>query len=173
MEEIALFVRPKPVSSGDERTQLETWLAFYRATLLKKCAHMTAENLARLPVEGSSMSLLGLLRHLTFVEQFWFERRFAGREVTPYYRLPDNSDAAWTNLDSATLDEVVALFNRACATSDELARGHELDEFATFAGVDPDPVDLRWIYLHMIEEYARHCGHADLLRELVDGVTGY
>ncbi len=119
------------------------------------------------------MSLLGLLRHMTFVEQIWFERRFADRDVAPYYRGSDNTDLAWTGLDGTSLDDVVALFNQACATSDDLARGHDLNEFAKFTGVDRDPVDLRWIYLHMIEEYARHCGHADMLRELIDGVTGY
>ena len=173
MEEIPKFVRPKPLSSGDERSQLESWLAFYRATLLKKCSGLSVEDLARQPVASSTMSLLGLLRHMTFVEQVWFERRFAGDDVPLYYRRPGNTDVAWTELDSATLDDVVTLFNHACATSDDLARGHDLGEFATFVGVDRDPVDLRWIYLHMIEEYARHCGHADVLRELIDGVTGY
>jgi hypothetical protein len=173
MEEISKFVRPKPLSSGEERSQLDSWLAFYRATLLKKCAGLNVEELARRPIESSTMSLLGLLRHMTFVEQVWFERRFADYDVAPYYRRPGNVDVAWTELDGATLDDVVALFNQACATSDDLARGHELDEFAKFAGVGRDPVDLRWIYLHMIEEYARHCGHADVLRELIDGVTGY
>jgi uncharacterized damage-inducible protein DinB len=119
------------------------------------------------------MSLLGLLRHMTFVEQIWFDVRFAGNDVVEYYRRPDDREVAWTELESATLDEVVATFNQACETSDELARGHGLDEIVKNPGVGREPVDLRWIYLHMIEEYARHCGHADLLRELIDGVTGY
>jgi uncharacterized damage-inducible protein DinB len=173
MEEIAPFVRPKPLSSGDERSQLESWLTFYRATLLKKCSGLTVEGLARRPVASSTMSLLGLLRHMTFVEQIWFDVRFAGNDVVEYYRRPDDREVAWTELESATLDDVVATYYRACAASDELARGHELDEFVTNPGPGREPVDLRWIYLHMIEEYARHCGHADLLRELIDGTTGY
>jgi uncharacterized damage-inducible protein DinB len=159
--------------SGGEREQLLSWLAFYRATLLKKCSGLSFENLCRRPVESSTMSLLGMLRHMTFVEQVWFDARFAGNDVVEYYKQPDDRDAEWNELNSATLEEVVANFNTACETSDELARGHELDEMVTKPGVNRDPVDLRWIYLHMIEEYARHCGHADILRELVDGATGY
>lgn len=119
------------------------------------------------------MSLLGLLRHMAFVEQIWFDVRFAGNDVVEYYRSPDDRDAEWTELDSATLVEVVANFNRACETSDELVRGHGLDEMVKQPGAGREPVDLRWIYLHLIEEYARHCGHADILREMVDGATGY
>jgi uncharacterized damage-inducible protein DinB len=173
MEEIARFERPEPLYSGDERSQMESWVAFYRATLLEKCFGLTFDDLARRPVESSTMSLLGLLRHMTFVEQIWFDARFAGNDVDEYYRRPDDREVAWTELDSATLEEVVELFNRACETSDELARGHDLGEFVKVAGVGWEPVDLRWIYLHMIEEYARHCGHADIIRELIDGTTGY
>jgi uncharacterized damage-inducible protein DinB len=173
MDEIPKFVRPKPLLSGPEREQLGSWLAFYRATLLKKCSGLAFEDLARRPVATSTMSLLGMVRHMTFVEQVWFDVRFAGNEVVEYYRRPDDREVEWTELDSATLDEVVANFQRACETSDELARGHELEELVKERGADGEPVDLRWIYLHMIEEYARHCGHADILRELVDGTTGY
>jgi uncharacterized damage-inducible protein DinB len=81
VEEIPNFQRPKPLSRGDERDQLESWLAFYRATLLKKCAGLSFEDLCRRPVVTSSMSLLGALRHMTFVEQIWFDVRFAGNDV--------------------------------------------------------------------------------------------
>ena len=93
--------------------------------------------------------------------------------MTEYYKQPDNRDADWTELDSATLDQVVTNFEHACETSDELARGHDLDEMARLPGVNREPVDLRWICIHMIEEYARHCGHADIIRELIDDTTGY
>jgi uncharacterized damage-inducible protein DinB len=173
MEQIPRFERPKPLFSGDERSQLESWLVFYRATLLKKCSGLSFDDLARRPVVSSTLSLLGLLRHMTFVEQIWFDARFAGNDVVLYYRRPDDREMVWTELDSATLDDVVATFNRACETSDELARGHDLSEFVKEPGDGWEPVNLRWIYLHMIEEYARHCGHADILRELVDGTNGY
>jgi uncharacterized damage-inducible protein DinB len=173
MEEIPNFERPKPLSSGAEREQLESWLAFYRATLLKKCSGLSFGELCQRPVESSTMSLLGLVRHMTFVEQVWYDVRFAGNDVIEYYKRTDNREAEWTELDSATLDDVVANFNKACETSDELARGHQLEEFVKQPGAGREPVDLRWIYIHVIEEYARHCGHADILRELVDGTTGY
>jgi uncharacterized damage-inducible protein DinB len=173
MEEIPRFMRPKPLSSGGERDQLVSWLAFYRSTLLKKCSGLTFEDLCRRPVATSSMSLLGMVRHMTFVEQVWFDARFAGNDVTEYYRRPDDREAEWTELASATLDQVVADFEHACETSDELARGHDLDETVRRPGANREPVDLRWIYIHMIEEYARHCGHADIIRELIDGTTGY
>jgi hypothetical protein len=99
--------------------------------------------------------------------------RFAVNDVVDYYKRPDDREVEWTELDGATLDEVLANFQRACETSDELARGHELEEEVKRPGAGREPVDLRWIYLHMIEEYARHCGHADVLRELIDGTTGY
>jgi uncharacterized damage-inducible protein DinB len=173
MDEIPRFERPKPLSSGGEREQLESWLRFYRATLLKKCSGLSFKDLCRRPVESSMLSLLGMVRHMTFVEQVWFDARFAGNDVVEYYRRPDDREVEWTELDSATLDEVVANFQQACETSDELARGHALEEVVKNPGVGRDPVDLRWIYLHMIEEYARHGGHADILREMIDGTTGY
>ena len=173
MEEIPQIERPKPLLSGGERDQLVSWLAFYRATLLKKCSGLAFEDLCRRPVATSSMSLLGMVRHMTFVEQIWFDARFAGNDVTEYYKQPDNREAEWTELASATLDQVVADFEHACETSDELARGHNLDEPVRQPGANREPVDLRWIYIHMIEEYARHCGHADIIRELIDGTTGY
>jgi len=173
VDEIPRFQRPKPHLSGDEREQLESWLAFYRATLLKKCSGLSFEDLCRRPVATSSMSLLGILRHMTFVEQIWLDARFAGNDVTEYYRRPDEREAEWTELDSATLDQVVTNFEHACETSNELARGHDLGELVRRPGGDREPVDLRWIYIHLIEEYARHCGHADLIRELIDGTTGY
>jgi uncharacterized damage-inducible protein DinB len=173
MDKIPNFQRPKPILHGEERDQLESWLAFNRATLLKKCSGLTFEDLCRHPVATSSMSLLGIVRHMTFVEQIWFDARFSGNDVIEYYRRPDDREVEWNELDSATLDEVVANFQRACETSDELARGHDLDEFVQRPGDGREPVDLRWIYLHMIEEYSRHCGHADIIRELIDGATGY
>lgn len=173
MQEIPRFERPKPLLTGGERDQLESWLAFYRATLLKKCSGLSFEDLARRTIATSTMSLLGLLRHMTFVERVWFDARFAGNDVAEYYKRPENREAEWTELDTATLDQVVANFELACATSDDLARGHDLNDLVRRPGVDREPVDLRWIFIHMIEEYARHCGHADLIRELIDGTTGY
>jgi len=166
------FERPEPLLRGEERAQLVSWLAHYRATLLRKCAGLSVEELSLKPVATSSMSLLGILRHMTFVEQVWFDMRFAGHDVVVHYKRDDDPDADFNDLSSATLAEVVTNFHSACQRTDELVRGHELDELVKATGGRRDPVDLRWIYLHMIEEYARHCGHADIFRELIDGTTG-
>jgi uncharacterized damage-inducible protein DinB len=164
--------RAAPLLSGPERAQLESWLDFYRATLILKCAGLSVEQLSTRPVATSDLTLLGLLRHMTFVEQVWFEKVFAGLAIDDYYKRDDDRDADFHELTSSPLDDVVQLFYTACSTSRALSSGHELDEMALVAGRGRQ-VDLRWIYVHMIEEYARHCGHADLLRELIDGSTGY
>jgi len=161
-----------PLHSGPERSQLESWLDFYRSTLLLKCAGLSVEQLSTRAVASSELTLLGILRHMTFVEQAWFEEVFAGRTIVDYYKRDDDQMADFRDLTSAPLDEVVDLFERACAESRRVASGHELDEMALVVSRGRQ-VDLRWIHVHMIEEYARHCGHADLLRELIDGTTGY
>ncbi len=172
METMPVFVRPEPLARGEERPQLDSWLAYYRATLLRKCAGLSLEALSQRPVPSSSMSLLGILRHMTFVEQVWFHLRFAGHDVALFYQRDDDPDADFHDLTSATLDQVVANFHRTCERSDDVVGGHELEELVKVPGGRREPVDLRWIYLHMIEEYARHCGHADLFRELIDGTVG-
>ncbi len=172
MHEISAPSRVGPPHSGEERAQLEAWLDFHRATILMKCAGLNVEQLKARPVPSSDLSLLGLLRHLTFVEQVWLQMVFSGHEVTSYYKRDDDNDADFHDLDGASLDDVVDLFERSCQTSRDLADGHDLSEMA-LAPRHGREVDLRWIYIHMIEEYARHNGHADLLRELIDGATGY
>jgi len=164
--------RPHIPFSGAERLQLDAWLDFYRATLLTKCDGLNEAQLKIRPVETSTMSLLGLVRHLTFVEQVWFENCFAGRDVLEYYKTDTDRELDFTDLDGEEVEEVFARYERACALSRELALGHDLDEMSARPRRDRE-VDLRWIYVHLIEEYARHCGHADLLRELIDGATGY
>jgi hypothetical protein len=108
----------------------------------------------------------------TFVEQIWFESRFAGHDVVEYYKTEDDREIDFRDLESASVEDVLELYLASIATSRSLVEGHALEEMAQKAprGIE---VDLRWIYLHMIEEYARHCGHADIIRELIDATTGY
>jgi hypothetical protein len=164
--------RTYPVFCGEERDQLESWLDFYRGTLLDKCDGLTADQLKERPLATSKLSLLGMVRHMTFVEQTWFEVTFAGRDVVEYYKLADDRDSDFSDLDSASVEDVFNLFAVSVVVSREVAYGHALEEMAVKPrrGLD---VDLRWIFIHMIEEYARHCGHVDILRELIDGATGY
>jgi hypothetical protein len=158
--------------SGDERTQLDAWLDFQRATLLRKCDGLSVTQMKERPVATSLLSLLGIIRHMTFVEQVWFETTFAAHDTSDYYKTEGDRDADFNDLDSAALEVVIDLFLKSVKVSRELSAGHSLDELAKKPRRGRE-VDLRWIYVHMIEEYARHNGHADLIRELVDGTTGY
>lgn len=172
METFSAPDRPHIPFSGDERTQLDAWLDFYRGTLLEKCNGLNAAQLKERPVPTSLLSLLGLVRHLTFVEQVWFETTFSDKDVVEYYKTEGDRDADFRNLDDTSVEEVFDQYVHATNTSRSLSAGHDLDEMAKRPRRGRES-DLRWIYLHVIEEYARHCGHADLIRELVDGATGY
>jgi hypothetical protein len=156
---------------GDERSQLESWLTSYRETLLIKCNGLDVVQMKLRPVASSQLSLLGIIRHMTCVEQAWFELTFMGIESPEYYKSPTDRDADFRDLDELDLDQVLANYHRAISIAEQCASGHSLDEVAAKPRRERE-VDLRWIYVHMIEEYARHCGHADILRELIDGVTG-
>ena len=103
METIDRTTRPHPLLHGPERAQLESWLEFSRATLLKKCSGLTAEQLKLRPIAASTLSLLGIVRHMTFVEQIWFDTRFAGNETVAYYVTHDDPDAEFNDLDGASL----------------------------------------------------------------------
>jgi uncharacterized damage-inducible protein DinB len=164
--------RPPVPNVGDERPQLEAWLDFYRATLLTKCDSLNVAQLKTRPLATSPLSLLGIVRHMTFVEQVWFETTFAGADTVDYYKTDGDRDADFNDLDSDATETVFDLYQEVIAVSKDLVASHSLDEHAKKPRRGRD-VDLRWIYLHMIEEYARHCGHADLLREMIDGKTGY
>jgi hypothetical protein len=162
--------RTEPPEIADERTSLETWLDYHRKTLLFKCAGLTGEQLAARVVEPSSLTLLGLVRHMAGVERSWFRRRFTGEQVdTLYYDLDDNPDGDFDDVDPANAEADFATFEREVEAARAAAAGHGLDE--TFRHRETD-FDLRWVYVHMIEEYARHNGHADLIRERIDGTVG-
>jgi hypothetical protein len=153
--------------TGPERPMLQAFLDWHRATLLYKCSGLTGEQLAERTVPPSGLSLLGLVRHMTKVERTWFRQRFAGEPVEDLFggdRAADfeRGDQARAAADYARLTEEFKLADAAVAHA-------SLDDTFVHNG---EPVSLRLIYLHMIEEYARHLGHADLLRERTDGATG-
>ncbi|MGY1857520.1 DinB family protein [Modestobacter sp. SYSU DS0290] len=169
--------RVDPPFLDGERAAVEAWLEFHRATLLHKCAGLTPEQLGERSVPPSGLSLRGLLRHLTDVERYWFTRVVAGREApTIYWEADGEVDFDGVGADGD--DPVTAVPAELAAFTAELeasravaAQHHSLDELS--AGLrHGERVSLRWVYLHMIEEYARHNGHADLLRERIDGATG-
>ena len=159
--------RPEGPLAGPERPMLQAFLDWQRATLLYKCAGLTGEQLAERIVPPSGLSLLGLVRHMTEVERAWFRQRFAGESVDDPFGSDKTADferidPARAAADYARLTEEFKLVDAAVAHA-------SLDDTFTHRG---ELMSLRWIYLHMIEEYARHNGHADLLRERTDGATG-
>jgi uncharacterized damage-inducible protein DinB len=159
-------VRVDEPLTGDERVMRDGFLDYNRATLLQKCAGLTGEQLATQAVPPSALSLLGLVRHLTDVERNWFRLRFGGQEVA----LPYGGDAAFTGVRPERAAEELAALVAEQEAARQAVAGLPLDH----AWTSPrwGPMSLRWVLQHMSEEYARHNGHADLLRERLDGRTG-
>jgi uncharacterized damage-inducible protein DinB len=163
-------VDPPPI--GDERTMLEHYLDYHRRTLLLKCAGLTAEQLASRAVEPSTMTLLGLVRHLAEVERSWFRRRLAGERIDYLYCDMDaNPDGDFDDVDPAHAERDFAAYAEEVTAARAAAAGRSLEDTFVHTYLDVE-MSMRWMYLHMIEEYARHNGHADLLRERIDGATG-
>jgi uncharacterized damage-inducible protein DinB len=167
--------RPEPPTRLDERATLVGFLRWQRGTLELKCAGLDATELARRAVPPSTMSLLGLVRHLADVERGWFRGFMAGQDAPPHFTSDADRDA---DFNGAVADpEVVAEAWRTWRGEIAFAEGFvagapDLDLIG--AGTDPDrgAMSLRWVLVHMVEEYARHNGHADLLRERIDGRLG-
>jgi uncharacterized damage-inducible protein DinB len=154
-----------------ERQMLEAWLDFHRQTLLGKCSGLTEAQLRQRAAPPSSLSLLGLIRHMAEVERGWFRRRVAGEEVDFLYSSETDPDGEFDHVDSADAEQDLATYRREIGLARQAAAGHDLDE--TFFHVRRQAqMSVRWVYVHMVEEYARHNGHADLLRERIDGTTG-
>jgi uncharacterized damage-inducible protein DinB len=162
--------RPEPPHVGSEAETLSGFLDFQRATLLWKLEGLDDEQLRRAMVP-SGTSLLGLVKHLAYVERSWFQRVWAGQEVS-FPWTQEDPDADWRIEPDETTEDIVALYNGECDRSRQIvAAASALDE----AVVHPrwkEAVSRRWILTHMIEETARHVGHADILREQIDGVVG-
>jgi uncharacterized damage-inducible protein DinB len=164
--------RVEPDRIADERTALEQWLDYHRATLLKKCAGLTAEQLKRRAVAPSTLSLLGLVRHLTEVERWWF-RMHAGGEQLDFPYDPNQTGADFDDTADADAEADLSAYGQEIEAARAAVAGKHLDLVVPSRGDHPERTrDIRWIYMHMIEEYARHNGHADLMREAIDGATG-
>jgi uncharacterized damage-inducible protein DinB len=162
--------RSEPNFLLGERAMLEQWLEFHRVTLLIKCEGLDDEQRKRRPVTMSKLSLHGLIRHMAEVERNWFERvLLRAPDTPPIWFDPAIEDSELVPLDNADWDADLAAWNAQCDASRAAAADHELDDTGIRRG---EPCSLRWIYVHMIEEYARHNGHADLIREMIDGSVG-
>ncbi|WP_327258539.1 MULTISPECIES: DinB family protein [unclassified Streptomyces] len=162
--------RTYPSQSGDERTSLSGFLQFQRETLAMKCAGLTPEQLRRPAVPTSDLTLLGLVRHLAEVERSWFRRVLKDEVAPPHWPGPNAGEFAEFEVETADPDEAFRIWHEECVRSRATV---ETAESLEIRGSYGDEVfSLRHILTHVIEEYARHNGHADLLRESIDGVTG-
>jgi uncharacterized damage-inducible protein DinB len=159
--------RTEPPHEADERATLSGFLQYQRETLAWKCSDLTVEQLREKGVPPSGLSLLGLIRHVAEVERSWLGNVFMGDPDEPFW--DDGPDADF-EVEGADAEEALRAWRGACARSREIVEGAaSLDAVGHHKGM---PFSLRWILTHMIEEYARHNGHADLLRERIDGATG-
>ncbi|MFJ8039241.1 DinB family protein [Kitasatospora sp. NPDC096147] len=161
--------RTEPSTTAGDRASLTGFLDYQRATLEMKCRGLTAEQLKRRAVPTSELTLLGLVRHLAGVERGWFRMVLSGEERRPLWPGPDGESTDF-RVDGADVDEAFARWREACELSRAtVAAAGSLDDTAEFRG---EVFSYRYVLTHMIEEYARHNGHADLLREAIDGEVG-
>jgi hypothetical protein len=161
--------RTDPPQVAGERDSLQAWVDFHRATLLMKCAGLNPDQLATRACPPSTLSLLGLIRHLTEVEA-WFHD-FDDEPEGAWYSTDDDPDGCFNAVDPSRAQADLAAYQASVQRARAAVEGRGLDDISPVPD-DGRPVSLRWVYLHMIEEYARHNGHADLLRERIDGATG-
>lgn len=164
--------RVDPPFLDADRPALEAWLEFYRRTLPIKVGGLSAEELCRRSVPPSTLSLIGIVRHLTKVEHYWLGNIAAG-EPDPFRYCDTDPDGDFNGIDQATaLADLEAYEAELPLSRRRAAAVSDLDRPLPGQRHGQD-LNLRWVYLHLIEEYARHLGHVDLLREAIDGSTGY
>jgi len=159
--------RVDPPYEADERTMLNSWLEYQRATLAYKCEGLTDDQLRTRSVPPSSLSLLGLVRHMAEVELNWFRFWLGGEGPNPRY----DDEEEW-DVDGADVADAFDYWRSECQNArDVVATFASLDDVGAGQTVGAG-ISVRWTLVHMIEEYARHNGHADFLREQIDGTTG-
>ncbi len=159
---------PMATATGSEREVLEAFLDFHRTVAARKVADLPTAAAQRRLV-SSQTTLAGPLRHLAVTERQWFQHVLAGHPSPPGEGDTD-PDSSWVVTEHDSVEELVAAYERECKRSRAAATTHQLDDAVAHPILGQ--VSLRWIYVHMIEETARHAGHADILRELTDGSTG-
>jgi uncharacterized damage-inducible protein DinB len=164
--------RETGAAATGEKAVVLGYLDFYRKTLELKCSDLDAEQMARRSVPPSTLSLLGLVRHLGKVEHSWFRRVLSEQPDLPrLFWSADDHDLDFNGAvaDDAVVAEAWEVWNREVANAREVVDGLDVGDTVLHHG---DPTEVRDILVHMVEEYARHLGHADLLRECIDGRTG-
>jgi uncharacterized protein DUF664 len=165
-------VRPHIPVAGDERATLTAFLDWHRQTFALKCSGVDPVRISDLGVPPSTLSLHGILRHLTAVERWWFRIHFAQEDVPMLYYSDDDPEQDFTSLDG-DVGKAFAQWQEECERARAIVAG--TSSLDTTGGVNRrgEAISLRWVLVQMIAEYARHNGHADLLRERIDGATGY
>lgn len=159
----------KAPKTGPGKDTLLTLLDNNRAVVLWKLDGLTLDEASR-PLVDSGTSLLGLVKHLAYVEQWWFDDFFAGNTID-YPWSEEDPDADFRIEEGETVESVISLYREAVARSNELVAEAHMDDLSV-GSRGGERFALRWIVAHMIEETARHAGHADIIRELIDGTTG-
>ncbi|MFJ9590174.1 DinB family protein [Streptomyces acidicola] len=165
--------RTDPATNAGERCTLEGFLDYHRQTLELKCADLDDAQLRTASVPPSELSLMGLVRHMADVERDWFRRVLANEDAGPLHYSDEDPDGEFHLTDTDTWEDAYASWQAEMAAARSNAARFALDDVSEGTSrLIEEPITLRWIYNHMIEEYARHNGHADLLRERLDGATG-
>jgi hypothetical protein len=165
--------RERPPFTADERTQLVTWLDMQRAIIHWKCEGLSEQDAHRAVLPTSPlMTMAGVVSHLRWVEHTWFEVLFLGRPAEGPQFLDEPEDAEM-RVDGIPLAQLLAEYDRQCAISNEIVAAHSLDDVGRHPDFRSAAASLRWMLIHMIEETARHAGHLDAIRELLDGTKGY
>lgn len=160
--------RTDPPVAGSDHEMLDAFLDWQRATLLCKLDGLSDEDLRRAPIASTSLTLLGIVKHLADVERGWLRETFAGEMLDDTWSA-DDPDRFFRIEPGETTDDILTFYREETERSRAISRAASLDDVAKESTVGRS---LRWILLHMIEETARHIGHADLLREAIDGQTG-
>jgi hypothetical protein len=162
--------RPEPPLAASEREMLDGFLAFLQETLLWKIEGLSEEQLRRSFVP-SGLTLLGLVKHQAYVHRWWFRYNFAGEDVTIPWSKED-PDADWRIEPGETVESVVGLYRAEVDAARAIVRRSQPDDISARPDDPERRRQLRWVLAHMVEEVGRHCGHADIYRELIDGRTG-
>ncbi|MGH9067122.1 MAG: DinB family protein [Acidimicrobiales bacterium] len=164
--------RVDPPYQADERAMLVAWLDWHRATLARKCEGLSGDQLRSRAVPPSALSLLGLVRHMAEVERAWFRRGVEQEDIGYRWIRGDDEDADFNVGDQSSVEEGFAAWTEEIARARAVVAAAPSLEATFERHRDRDEISLRWVLVHMVEEYARHNGHADLLRERIDGATG-
>jgi uncharacterized damage-inducible protein DinB len=169
---MATIERHMPPLDSDERAILEAWLDFYRSTLALKCDGLDEAQLRTAAAPPSQLTLLGLIQHMAEVERNWFRRVLVGEQAPAIFgqtSTQSGHDGGFVLSEGATYRSAVNIWQQEITQARRNCASRKLNDTSPFRD---GHVSLRWIYIHMVAEYARHCGHADLLREKIDGTTG-